>query len=68
MANPLLEKIGGYVLDKALDDENVQETIKGFGKDLGEQIPGDFAEPNIKKTLDLMEEGMMSTVKKNNNN
>lgn len=64
MANPLLEKIGGYVVEKALDDENVQNTIRGFGRELGEQIPGDFLEPNIKKTLDLVEEGMMETVAK----
>lgn len=64
----MLEKLGMLlvpkILDTILEDEKTQEWIKDLGRDIGQEIPGDVAEPRLNKAVDLIQEGMMETVNK----
>jgi general stress protein YciG len=64
MFNEMILSIGGFAVEKVLDDEKYQELFKDVGRKIGEEIPGNFAEPKINKVVDLVQEGMMETVNK----
>ena len=60
----LIKKVGMVAVDKVLEDEKAQEFFRDIGREVGNGIPGDFAEPKINKVVDLMQSGMMETVQK----
>ena len=60
----LIFNVGMRAVDNVLEDEKAQEFFKDMGREIGNGIPGDFAEPKINKVVDLVQSGMMETVQK----
>jgi hypothetical protein len=60
----LIFNVGMRAVDNVLEDEKAQEFFKDMGREVGNGIPGDFAEPKINKVVDLVQSGMMETVQK----
>jgi hypothetical protein len=60
----LIFNVGMRAVDNVLEDEKAQQFFKDMGREVGNGIPGDFAEPKISKVVDLIQEGMMETVEK----
>jgi hypothetical protein len=58
----LIKKVGVIAVDKVLDDPQAQGFFRNIGKEIGEGIPGDFAEPKINKVVDLIQEGITETI------
>ena len=59
----LMQKVVLVAVDKVLEDENSQKFFKDIGIQIGDSIPGTFAEPKINKVVDLIQEGMRESTK-----
>lgn len=64
MLEGILIKLLPNILNSVMGNKDVQEWFRDLGRELGESIPSDVAEPQIAKALDLVKEGMMETVNK----
>jgi len=63
MLNSLLKKLLPSLLSSVMENEGIQNWFRDLGRQLGNEIPSDVAEPHIAKGMDLVKEGMLETVK-----
>jgi len=51
--------IGAFVLRNATEKEEYKNVLRDFGEDIADRIPGNKIEPQLVKSMDYIEEGML---------